>query len=158
MTENDLSLRKHIATLLDWRQAHIEIGTVLDKLSFQDLSKQPTGVPWTLWQLFEHTRIAQWDILEFSRNPNHQSPDWPKGYWPGDKGPKDEATWKASVASFRHDINEMKDLVLDCNVDLHERIPHGDGQTVLREAMLIADHNAYHLGQMVLLMKLLGSW
>ena len=158
MTDNDLSLRKHLATLLDGRQAHIEIGAVLDKLSFQDLSKESKGVPWTLWELFEHTRIAQWDILEFSRNPDHQSPDWPKGYWPQDKGPKDEATWKASTASFRHDLNAMKDLVLDCSVDLHENIPHGDGQTILREAMLIADHNAYHLGQMVLLLKFFGSW
>ena len=158
MTDNDRSLREHLVKLLDGRQAHVEIGVALDKLSFEDLSKTPAGAPWTLWELFEHIRIAQWDILEFSRNADHQSPEWPKGCWPEDAAPKDLATWQASVASFRHDLDTVKALVLDSDVDLHETIPHGDGQTILREVMLIADHNAYHLGQMVLLMKILGSW
>ena len=158
MTDNDRSLREHVAKLLDGRQAHVEIGAALDKLSFKDLSKKPEGTPRTPWELFEHIRIAQWDILEFSRNADHQSPEWPEGYWPEDVAPKDRATWQASVASFRHDLDAMKELVLNSDVDLHENIPHGTGQTILREAMLIADHNAYHLGQMVLLMKMLGSW
>ena len=158
MTDNDRSLREQLAILLDGGQAHVEIGATLDKLSFKDLSKKPEGTPRTLWELFEHIRIAQWDILEFSRNADHQSPEWPKGYWPENEAPTDTATWKASVASFQRDLDAMKELVLDPDVDLHENIPHGDGQTILREALLISDHNAYHLGQMVLLMKLSGSW
>ena len=158
MTDNDDSLREHVAKLLDGRQAHIEMAMVLDKLSFEDLSRKAKGTPWTLWELFEHIRIAQWDILEFSRNPNHQSPEWPKGYWPEETTPKDPAAWSASVKVFRRDLDAMKELVLDSNVNLYQRIPHGDGQTILREALLIADHNAYHLGQMVLLMKILGRW
>ena len=158
MTNSDRSLREHVVKLLDGPQAHVEIAAVLDKLSFEDLSKKPAGVPWTLWELFEHIRIAQWDIVEFSRNPSHQSPEWPEGYWPEDAAPKNRSTWEASIASFRHDLNGMKDLVLDSSIDLHQKLLHGDGQTVLREAMLVADHNAYHLGQMVLLMKIVGSW
>ena len=158
MTNSDRSLRDHVVNLLDGHQAHVGLSAALDKLSFEDLSKKPRGTPWTLWELFEHIRIAQWDILEFSRNADHQSPEWPKGYWPENEAPTDTATWKASVASFRRDLDAMKELVLDPDVDLHEKIPHGDGQTILREALLIADHNAYHLGQMVLLMRLFGSW
>ena len=158
MTDNDRSLREQLGILLDGGQAHVEIGVALDKLSFEDLSKTPVGSPRTLWELFEHIRIAQWDILEFIRSAEHQSPEWPKGCWPEDTAPKDLATWQSSLAVFRHDLDTVKALVLDSDVDLHETIPHGDGQTILREVLLIADHNAYHLGQMVLLTKLLGSW
>lgn len=134
------------------------MSTALDKLSFEDLSRKPGGVPWTLWELFEHIRIAQWDILEFSKSAEHQSPEFPKGYWPESSEPQDADAWKQSVASFRRDLATMKELVLDPEVDLHAKIPHGDGQTILREAMLVADHNTYHLGQMVLVMKMLGRW
>ena len=108
--------------------------------------------------MFEHIRIAQSDILEFSRSAEHQSPEWPEGYWPAEPSPQGAEVWEGSVASFRRDLEAMKELVLDPEVDLCAKIPHGDGQTILREAMLIADHNAYHLGQMVLLTKMLGRW
>lgn len=134
------------------------MSETLDKLSADDVSRKVDGAPWTLWEVFEHIRIAQWDILEFSRSAEHQSPEWPKGYWPSQSTPNDAKAWDESVASFTRDLEAMKQLVLDPSVDLHARIPHGDGQTVLREAMLVADHNAYHLGQMVLLMKMAGSW
>jgi uncharacterized damage-inducible protein DinB len=158
MSETDRSLREHLANLLDGRGAHVDLAAAIDKLSFDDLGKTAEGAPWTLWQLFEHIRIAQWDILEFSRSAEHQSPEWPKGYWPESEAPRDAAAWDESVASFRRDLQAMKELVLDPGVDLHAKIPHGDGQTVLREAMLVADHNAYHLGQMVLVMKMHGCW
>jgi hypothetical protein len=134
------------------------MSTAIDKIAFTDLSRKPEAAPWTLWELFEHIRIAQWDILEFSRNPEHESPEFPKGYWPPQPAPKDEAAWTQSVASFRDDLAAMKAMVLDPDVDLHSRIPHGETQTILREAMLMADHNAYHLGEMVLMMKMLGRW
>ncbi|GMR22490.1 MAG: hypothetical protein BMS9Abin37_0845 [Acidobacteriota bacterium] len=158
MTDNDRSLREHLAKLLDGRQAHVEMATAIDKLAFDDLSNKPEGTPWTLWELFEHIRIAQWDILEFSKSAEHQSPEFPKGYWPESTTPQDADAWEQSVASFRCDLSAMKELVLDPEVDLHAKIPHGDGQTILREAMLVAEHNTYHLGQMVLVMKMLGRW
>ncbi len=158
MTNSDRSLREHLAKLLDGRQAHVGMDSAIDKLSLDELSRKPEGAPWTLWELFEHVRIAQWDVVEFSKSAEHQSPEYPKGYWPDDDAPQDADAWKQSVASFRRDLAAMKAMVLDPEGDLHAKIPHGDGQTILREAMLVADHNAYHLGQMVLLMKMLGRW
>jgi hypothetical protein len=101
-------------------------------------------------------RIAQWDILEFCRNSHHVSPKWPEGYWPESPAPLSQAAWKKSIAAFRHDLEEMKKLVSAADEEkLYEPIPHGDGQTLLREALLVADHNSYHLGQLVLLKKML---
>jgi uncharacterized damage-inducible protein DinB len=136
----------------------VDVDTAIGKLSFSDVSTKPEGSPWTLWEVFEHLRIAQEDILEFSRDADHQSPEFPKGYWPADAAPKDADTWEQSIVSFQRDLAAMKAIVLDPEIDLHARIPHGDGQTILREALLIADHNAYHLGQMVLMIKMLGLW
>jgi hypothetical protein len=119
---------------------------------------KPAGVPHTPWRLLEHMRIAQWDILEFSRNPTHISPKFPEGYWPENDAPPDEAAWDRSVAAFRADLQTMCDLVADPATDLFARIPHGEGQTVLREALLVADHNSYHLGQMVVVRRALGAW
>jgi len=158
MTDPVPLLRKHLVVLMDGRGAHVDVETVLGKLSFEDVSKKPNGAPRTLWEVFEHLRIAQEDIVEFSRDPDHESPEFPKGYWPSDAAPKDEDAWKRSIESFRRELETMKAMVLDPGVDLFAKIPHGDGQTILREATLIADHNAYHLGQMVLMMKMLGLW
>ncbi len=158
MTDRDRILREQLARLLDGRGAHVDADTAIGKLSLGDVSKKPEGAPWTLWEVFEHLRIAQEDIVEFSRNADHQSPEFPKGYWPGDAAPKDADAWEQSIVSFRRDLAAMKAIVLDPGIDLRARISHGDGQTILREAMLIADHNAYHLGQMVLMMKMLGLW
>ncbi len=102
-------------------------------------------------------RIAQWDILEFSRDPKHVSPEWPDGYWPQGEAPPDAAAWDSSIKTFRKDLEAMQKLVENPAVDLYARIPHGDGQTILREALLVADHNAYHLGQLVLLLKMSGK-
>jgi DinB family protein len=115
-------------------------------------------VPHTPWRLVEHLRIAQRDILEFTRNPRHVSPPWPEGYWPVGDAPPDDAAWNRSVAGFRADLQAMQDLVADPATDLFAPLPHGEGQTVLREALLVADHNAYHLGQMVVVRRLLGAW
>jgi hypothetical protein len=103
-------------------------------------------------------RIAQWDILEFSRDPGHKSPDWPGGYWPATPAPPDAKAWNKSVRAFRRDLEAMCDLAADPSTDLYARIQHGDGQTILREALLVADHNAYHLGELIVLRRLLGCW
>jgi hypothetical protein len=120
--------------------------------------RKPAGVPHTPWRLLEHMRIAQWDILEFSRNPRHVSPKFPDGYWPEGDAPPDEAAWDRSVAAFRADLKAMQELVADPATDLFAPLAHGEGQTVLREALLVADHNAYHLGQMVVVRRALGAW
>ena len=120
-------------------------------------ARSPRG-PFSAWGLLEHMRISQWDILEFSRDPKHVSPKWPAGYWPaGDESPGD-AAWEKSAQAFRSDLDEMAQLVTDPKTDLFARIPHGDGQTILREALVLADHNSYHIGQMVLIRRLLGDW
>ena len=103
-------------------------------------------------------RIAQWDILEFSRNAKHVSPPFPDGYWPDEDAPPDAVAWDRCLAAFRADLQAMQDLVADPSTDLFAPIPHGDGQTILREALLVADHNAYHLGQLVMLRRMLGAW
>jgi hypothetical protein len=108
--------------------------------------------------LLEHMRIAQWDILEFSRNPKHVSPQWPAGHWPRTEAPPSAAAWDKSIAAFRKDLKAMESLVANPKTDLFARIPWGDGQTILREALLVADHNAYHLGQLVDVRRLLGAW
>ncbi len=120
--------------------------------------QKPAGLPHSPWMLLEHMRIAQRDILEFSRNRKHVSPDWPKGYWPRSEAPPSVAAWNASIKKFRQDLKAMQDLVANPKTDLHARIPWGDGQTILREALLVADHNAYHLAQLVDVRRLLGAW
>jgi hypothetical protein len=119
---------------------------------------KPNGLPHTAWMLLEHLRLAQWDILEFCRTSKHTSPDWPKGYWPKTETPPSAAAWNRSIQQFRQDLKAMQDLVANPKTDLYARIPWGDGQTILREALLVADHNAYHLGQLVDVRRLLGTW
>ena len=116
------------------------------------------GLPHTPWRLLEHMRIAQWDILRFSVDPKHISPEFPDGYWPSGDAPPDAAAWDRSIAAFRADLQAIKDLVTNPDTDLFKPIPHGQGQTILREALLVADHNAYHLGQLVTVRRMLGAW
>lgn len=158
----DAALRQHLIALLDGGQAHATFDQAVaglpPELRGRKLEIGEELSPYTPWQLLEHLRIAQWDILEFSRNPKHISPEWPSGYWPASSKPPDPRSWAKSVESFRADLQAMKDLVSNPATDLCAPIPHGDGQTILREALLLADHNAYHIGELVLLRKLLGAW
>ena len=152
------SLREHLRGLLRGGSAHVTFDSAIAELPAALRGTRPLGAPHTPWQLLEHMRIAQWDILEFSRNPKHVSPKWPEGYWPESDAPPDDAAWQKSLASFHKDVRAMIDLVGDARTDLFARIPHGEGQTVLREALLVAGHNAYHIGQLVLVRRLLGAW
>ncbi len=151
-------LRQHVLYLLRGGGAHLGFDDVIGDFPPHLRGQKVEGAPHTAWQLLEHLRLAQWDILEFSRNPQHVSPEFPAGYWPKSSAPPHEQAWEESVQTFRADLEAMRDLVEAPNTDLYARIPHGEGQTVLREALLIADHNAYHLGQLVLLRRLLGAW
>lgn len=154
----DKSLRQHLLYLLGGGGAHIDFERAIAGLNPALRGVKPAGLPFTAWRLLEHLRISQWDILEFSRNPKHVSPSWPEGYWPQSDAPPDEAAWEQSVKAFRAHVRAMQELVKKPSTDLFARIPHGEGQTVLREALLVADHNAYHLGQLVMLRRLLGAW
>ncbi len=154
----DKALRDHLLYLLRGGGAHLDFEKAIANLPVALRGGKPAGQPHTPWRLLEHMRIAQWDILEFCRNPKHVSPKFPEGYWPADDAPRDEAAWNDSIAAFRADLRAMQDLVADPATDLFAAIAQGDGQTILREALLVADHNAYHLGQLVLLRRLLGAW
>ena len=151
-------LRKHVIYLLNEGGAHVTFDAAVARFPAAARGKKPKGAPHTAWQLVEHMRIAQWDILEFSRNAAHISPKFPEGYWPKSEAPPTDRAWNESLRRFRADLEAMAALVSDPKTDLLARIPHGDGQTILREALLVADHNAYHLGQLVILRRLLGAW
>ncbi len=150
--------REQVLALLKGGNAHVGLDDALDDFPPKLRGVKPKGAPHTAWQLLEHMRIAAWDILEFSRNPKHVSPGWPDGYWPPTEKPPSDAAWKKSIASIKKDVGAMAKLVADAKTDLYAKIPHGAGQNILREALLIADHNSYHLGQLVLLRRLLGAW
>ncbi len=151
------SLRKHLVSLLREGHAHAGFDSAIRGLPAKARGKKAKGAPYTAWELLEHMRLAQWDILEFSRDSKHVSPDFPSGYWPKTKTPPPGA-WEKSMRAFRRDLRAMERLVANPRTDLFARIPHGSGQTILREALLVADHNAYHLGQLVMLRRLLGEW
>jgi uncharacterized damage-inducible protein DinB len=151
-------LRKHLADLLDSSHAHLRFDDVIADWPRNQRGRKPPQAPHSAWQLLEHLRICQWDILEFSRDPEHRSPAFPEGYWPQSEEPPTEQAWDQSVAAFRADLRAMQELVADESVELLAPIAHGSGQTVLREALLLADHNAYHLGQLAMLRKLMDAW
>ncbi len=155
---NDRALRAHILYLLRGGGAHVNFERATAEIPVELRGVKPAGLPYTLWQLLEHLRISQGDILEFCINSKHVSPEWPAGYWPATDAPPDAAAWLESVEAFRRDLKAMEKLVENPSTDLYAKIPHGEGQTILREALLVADHNAYHLGQIVAVRRLLGAW
>lgn len=154
--KEDHLLREHLLYLLGGGGAHVDFESVVADFPVEKVNQKIEHLPYTAWAVVEHMRIAQWDILEFSRNESHVSPHWPEGYWPPVEGAAaGAAEWRKSVEGFRRDLDAMKALIADQATDLFAPIPHGDGQTVLREALLVADHNAYHLGVLVTLKRIL---
>jgi hypothetical protein len=159
MTDShEQSLRKHLLELLAGGSAHAKFEDVVKGLPTKLRGAKPAKFPHTPWMLLEHLRLAQWDILEFTRHAKHVSPPWPSGYWPKAEAPPNAAAWNKSVQQFRRDLKAMQSLVANRKTDLFARIPWGDGQTILREALLVADHNAYHLGQLLDVRRMLGAW
>jgi hypothetical protein len=154
----DGALREQLAYLLKGGGAHVHFMDALEGFPAGKYGVFASPLPHTGWQLLEHTRIAQWDILEFSRNAKHVSPDFPGGYWPKTPMPPNDEAWGVSVNAFQRDLEEMVKLVQSPRINLFAQIPHGDGQTILREALVLADHNSYHLGQLVDLRRALGAW
>ncbi len=154
----DIALREQLVWLLSEGNAHLSFEQAIADVPRELRGAKPPGSPHTPWRLLEHLRICQWDILEFSRTAEHVSPEFPDGFWPDGNTPPDDETWENSIAAFRADLKAMQELVADPAIDLFTPIPHGNGQTVLREALVVADHNAYHLGQLIAVRRALGCW
>jgi len=155
-TSTDEALREHVLKLLSGKEAHVEFDAAIGDWPVQLAGAKVANFPHTAWMLLEHMRIGQWDILEFSRNPKHVSPKWPEGFWPTSEAPASEKAWTNSIAEFKKDMRAMEQLVANRKSDLFAKFPWGTGQTLLREALLVADHNSYHLGQLVMLRKCMG--
>ena len=156
--EHDKLLRQQLAKMIDWNEAHADLIATVDGLPAKLRGEVPDGLPHSAWQLLEHIRLALWDILEFSRDAKHKSPTWPEDYWPKSVTPPSDKAWDESVKAILNTQEELRKLVKDPCRDLFKPLPHGDGQTLLREVLLAADHGAYHLGQLVLVRRALGAW
>jgi hypothetical protein len=156
--KNDKPLRRQLIDLLTGGNAHAKFDDVVKGLPPKLRGARPAKFPHSPWMLLEHLRLAQWDILEFSRNAKYVAPEWPAEYWPKTEAPSNSAAWTRSIEEFRRDLKAMQDMVANPKTDLFARMPWGDGQTILREALLLADHNAYHLGQLVDVRRLLDAW
>jgi hypothetical protein len=151
-------IRENLHKVLNWGDAHADWKAALAGIPTKARGAKPKGAPYSVWELLEHARLSQQDILEFCRNPNYVSPEWPSGYWPKTPAPASATAWDKSIREFFQDLEAMQNMVADPTTDLYAPIPRGDGQTILREALLLADHNAYHLGQIVLIRRLVGAW
>jgi uncharacterized damage-inducible protein DinB len=155
---DDTAIREHLARVLAWDDAHVGLEAAVADFPEALRGATPEGLPWSAWQLLEHLRLAQYDILDFCRNPNYREMKWPDDYWPKSATPPSAAAWDDAIDRYLADRRAAQALAADTSLDLGARIPHGSGQTYLRELLLIADHNAYHVGQLVLVRRLLGAW
>ncbi|HXS36966.1 MAG TPA: DinB family protein [Flavipsychrobacter sp.] len=157
-SKQDDIVREQLIKLLQGEQAHASFDNAINGLHEKLRGVVPENLPYSIWQIVEHIRITQWDILEFSRNANHRSPKWPESYWPKEKDPKDNAQWEKTIKQIKEDQDEFVELLKDEGSDLYKPFPWGDGQNLLREAMLIADHNSYHTGEIIVIRRLLKNW
>jgi hypothetical protein len=155
---DDRILREQLIQVLTGRNAHFTFNDAVMDFPIDKINDQPPNVPYTPWHLVEHLRITQWDILEFTLNPEHVSPKWPEEYWPDRQATADAKAWQASIAAFRSDLKAMEEIVRDQVIDLTSEIPHAPGYTYLREVLLVADHNAYHIGEFCILRQVMGTW
>jgi hypothetical protein len=151
-------LREQLASTLSGRGAHVPFEKAIESFPVELAGRQVAGLPHTAWQILYHLWMAQWDILEFVRNPSHESPQWPEGYWPKEPAPPQSSEWQKTASLFRDDLKAIIELVRDEKNDLLEPIPHGEGQTLLREALLVIDHNSYHVAQLVDIRRGLNAW
>ncbi|MDX1673057.1 MAG: DinB family protein [Balneolaceae bacterium] len=151
-------VREHLLEQLRGKNAHIDLQRAVKDIPFKDIGRRPQGLPYSVWEQVEHIRISQYDIVQFSLDPEYDSPSWPEGYWPANASPPSQERWEEALQAIEEDHRRMIELVEDSDNDLFKPFPHGDGQTLFREAMLIVDHNAYHVGQIVVIRRLLGNW
>lgn len=152
------SLRQIITNFLGEKEAHASLREAVKDFPLDLINAQPPNVPYTFWHLLEHIRIAQWDILEYIKNPKHQSPDWPEGYWPKKSAKTDEAGWQKTLDQYEKDRKELVKIVSDPKTDALKEVPHMQGNTILREAILVIDHSAYHIGEFSILRQVMNAW
>lgn len=155
---SDGALRQQVAAILSWKDAHVDFETAIAGIPSKNRGVQPASLPYSAWQLIEHLRITQHDILDFCVNAAYEEMKWPDDYWPASPLPPSDAAWEGSTGQYRDDRAALERMALDTSLDLFGKIPHGSGQTYLRELLLVADHGAYHVGQLVLVRRLLGNW
>ena len=155
---NETEVREHLRKVLNWQEAHVGFDAAVAGIPPGSRGEKPAQLPYTPWQLVEHLRITQHDILDFCRNPKYEEIKWPDAYWPSSAAPPSDAAWDKSLEQFRKDREAMQQLAADPAIDLTARIPHGNGQTYLREILLVADHTAYHIGELIVVRRLLGIW
>ena len=151
-------MREQLVYVLEGKGAHMTLEEAVADFPMGEINTRPTGVPYSFWHLLEHLRICQWDILEFARDPDHVSPEFPFGLWPAPDETTDEAGWNATLDALRSDLAEMIALTRDESLDLTAELPHAPGYTYLREILLVADHNAYHTGELAILRQIMGLW
>jgi DinB family protein len=154
----DSIVREQLRALLQGGDAHMTFEAAVANFPREHMNTKPPNVPYTPWQLLEHIRMAQWDILEFIRNPQYVSPTWPEGFWFAEGVQADETAWEKTLASLRADLHSLLEMVADPKVNLYTPIPHGEGQNILREILVVADHNAYHIGEFAALRQVMGTW
>jgi hypothetical protein len=154
----DAALREHLGRFLDWADGHATYDAAVAGIPAEFRGTAPPGLPYSPWQLVEQLRITQHDILDFCRNPKYEEMNWPDDYWPPDSAAPSLAAWDDSIRRFREDRNGLKALAADPQIDLAAKIPHGSGQTYLRELLLVGDHSAYHIGELIVVRRLLGIW
>jgi hypothetical protein len=157
MEQSDM-LRELLTKVLGWQDAHVNFDAVVEDIPLRLQGVRPEGLPYSPWQLLEHMRLTQRDILDFCRDPEYKAPKWPDDYWPKSTSPPTSESWQQSVSAFLTDREALVGIIADPRLDLYAKIPHGDGQTYLRELLLVADHSAYHLGELVAVRRLLGVW
>lgn len=155
---NDTVLRDHVARLLAWEDAHVSYDTAVADIPAELRGVRPAHLPYSAWELIEHLRLAQEDILDFCRNPEYRERTWPGDYWPASPAPSSDAAWDESIRRYGADRRALQEMAADPTLDLATKIPHGTGQTYLRELILVADHSSYHVGQLVMVRRLLGLW
>ncbi len=157
-TQSDTVVREHILELLAGGGAHMPFAEAVADFPLASINTPFPNGTYTPWHLLEHLRISQWDILDFMRNPNYQEMDWPKDYWPPQDQQATPEDWERTITLFQADLRTLEGLVKDARTDLYARIPHGTGQTIFREMLLVADHNAYHIGEFAIMRQVMGTW
>jgi hypothetical protein len=156
--ESEEILRKHLVDLLRGGNAHMPFEAAVADFPLQSMNTLPPNVPYSPWRLLEHLRISQWDILDFIRNPQYVWRKWPDDYWPANTARASQAQWNETIAGFQADLKSLDDLVADPVTRLTEEIPHAPGYTILREILVVCDHNAYHIGEFAILRQVMGTW
>jgi hypothetical protein len=155
---SDQVVRQQLLALLEGGNAHMTFEQAVADYPSEHFNSRPDNVSYTPWHILEHLRIAQWDILEFIRNPDHVSPEWPAGYWPDTNDTADLTQWQKTINTFLADKQALRDIVADPATDLYEQIPHAPGYNIFREILVVSDHNAYHIGEFAILRQVMGTW